>query len=64
MASIDERADGRYRARWREYSGGAQNSHLLALPKHFGDGVNQAWRADSDDARSGVSAARQVTPNE
>ena len=26
MASIDKRFDGRYRARWREYTGGPQKT--------------------------------------
>jgi integrase len=42
MASIDKRADGRYRARWREYPGGPQRTKHFARKmdaERFLDGV-------------------------
>ena len=42
MASIDKRADGRYRARWREYPGGPQKTRHFdrrADAQRFLDGV-------------------------
>ena len=42
MASIDRRADGRYRARWREYPGGPQRTkhfHRKQDAQRFLDGV-------------------------
>ncbi len=42
MASIDKRADGRYRARWREHPGGPQKT------RHF------TKKADADRFLDGV----------